>query len=427
MKPQKNNIVCTKKHIDLADAVMNTDLQKQKQQQKRTLSSYNVFYQLERKRLIHELPHDQVITFTDIIQLLEERSQPKPKRKHRTSHGKVSFTDMSQMISAKWRSLNEEDKELFDLKVKRAIKINNDHKQNKIDGTATTTSDRIPRLGKSVETTANNFSSDATKIDSSLLNKPQKISKLETKTNPDSSISDKKPYDNICLDDSFHTTLIEYNQGQCCFTNISPTQSEDNSVCDDMMLDNNVSHHDAMQHTCFMKEDYGDLFVDRNIQEELEVYENGQINKFLSKEMQKIRRRIFCRHAIITQHTKRLKAKKMKLRLNRFQSPSFTNDYNSLPIAENSSSFCNMLENPLNKLEASSDLFNKLSNANGDFYIQNSTLISYRKHQEPLHLEEKDWDQKVVPIKLKNYKNINHFQSMAFIDENTSFEADDFF
>jgi hypothetical protein len=78
------------------------------------LTSYVIFFQLERKRIIQDaIDDDRPYTHTDIINTIEERLQPKPRRKHRKTHGKASFKDMAKIISSKWRKLDYETKKLF--------------------------------------------------------------------------------------------------------------------------------------------------------------------------------------------------------------------------------------------------------------------------------------------------------------------------
>jgi HMG-box domain len=83
------------------------------QQPQRTLTAYSLFFQVERKRIIYD-ESDRSYTHAEIIRTLEERRRPKPRRKHRKSHGKVGFTELVKIISSKWRSLDKETKKFFE-------------------------------------------------------------------------------------------------------------------------------------------------------------------------------------------------------------------------------------------------------------------------------------------------------------------------
>ena len=58
---------------------------------KRPLSSFNIFFQLERKRLLESLPVSKSV-------------------KSRKAHGKISFTDLARMISREWKKVTPERK-----------------------------------------------------------------------------------------------------------------------------------------------------------------------------------------------------------------------------------------------------------------------------------------------------------------------------
>lgn len=63
---------------------------------KRSLSSYNIFFAAERKKLLQSLP------------------ARKGKKKPRNSHGKLGFAEMARTISAKWKKITPEEKSEFD-------------------------------------------------------------------------------------------------------------------------------------------------------------------------------------------------------------------------------------------------------------------------------------------------------------------------
>jgi hypothetical protein len=64
---------------------------------KRHLSAYNWFFQMERQRILDEIP---------------TRKEGKPRK----SHGKIRFADLARMIAAKWKSLSKAERVTYDKK-----------------------------------------------------------------------------------------------------------------------------------------------------------------------------------------------------------------------------------------------------------------------------------------------------------------------
>ena len=83
---------------------------------KRPMSSYNIFYRMERERLV-EGGRPRLYTTEDVNQFLVQQkvkdATPKPKRKHRRTHGKISFTDLARVIASNWKSMNDASKAPF--------------------------------------------------------------------------------------------------------------------------------------------------------------------------------------------------------------------------------------------------------------------------------------------------------------------------
>jgi HMG (high mobility group) box len=83
---------------------------------KRPMSSYNLFYRMERERII-EGGQPMSYTIDDINLFLEQQnhrdSSPKVKRKHRKTHGKISFTDLARNIASSWRGMDDASKAPF--------------------------------------------------------------------------------------------------------------------------------------------------------------------------------------------------------------------------------------------------------------------------------------------------------------------------
>jgi hypothetical protein len=80
---------------------------------KRPLSAYNLFFQLERERLVTGDTEKNVL-LEDISAISVQHKQKKAKRKHRKTHGKIGFADLARTIAARWRSLEPPIKAMYD-------------------------------------------------------------------------------------------------------------------------------------------------------------------------------------------------------------------------------------------------------------------------------------------------------------------------
>jgi HMG (high mobility group) box len=84
---------------------------------RKPLSAYNLFFQLERENIING-QEDSNYTFENVARIAqvyyEQGKTDMPKRKHRKSHGKISFAELARTIANKWRALDIRFKALFE-------------------------------------------------------------------------------------------------------------------------------------------------------------------------------------------------------------------------------------------------------------------------------------------------------------------------
>ena len=81
---------------------------------KRPLSAYNLFFQLERQRLISDSTDTSPYTAEDVENISLAHKMKKEKRRHRKTHGKISFADLARTIAQKWKTLQAADKVVFE-------------------------------------------------------------------------------------------------------------------------------------------------------------------------------------------------------------------------------------------------------------------------------------------------------------------------
>ena len=84
---------------------------------KRPLSAYNIFFQLERDRIVngHE---EKVFSKADVDKVRIVPLELMPKRRERKIHGKIGFGDLAKIIGSKWKKLNDDEKFAFNERAK---------------------------------------------------------------------------------------------------------------------------------------------------------------------------------------------------------------------------------------------------------------------------------------------------------------------
>jgi len=86
---------------------------KPKDKPKRPLSGYNIFFKHERSRIVEGREDDPGPQ--EIVRSIETiLSTSRETRRHRKSHGKISFGDLARKIAEKWKTVDKERKKVFE-------------------------------------------------------------------------------------------------------------------------------------------------------------------------------------------------------------------------------------------------------------------------------------------------------------------------
>jgi hypothetical protein len=91
----------------------NTKINKNKDKPKRPLSAYNIFFKHTRSRIVEGFSEEGTVEET--IQSIEGIvANSTETRRHRKTHGQISFGDLARRIADKWKTIGKNQKALFD-------------------------------------------------------------------------------------------------------------------------------------------------------------------------------------------------------------------------------------------------------------------------------------------------------------------------
>lgn len=79
----------------------------------KALSAYNFFFRDERERILNGGDNEYDLTHQEKLLQAHWNRDRNQKRRHRKSHGKISFTTLSRLISQRWKQLDETRKDFY--------------------------------------------------------------------------------------------------------------------------------------------------------------------------------------------------------------------------------------------------------------------------------------------------------------------------
>mmetsp|Transcript_6811 Transcript_6811/g.17555 ORF Transcript_6811/g.17555 Transcript_6811/m.17555 type:complete len:265 (+) Transcript_6811:115-909(+) len=94
------------------------------QKPKHPLSAYNLFFQLERKRILNGTDGLHLPITSEELRTVSIEHKDKPKRVHRKTHGKIGFRELARTIASRWKKLDRETRQLLE---KQAVVEKKEH------------------------------------------------------------------------------------------------------------------------------------------------------------------------------------------------------------------------------------------------------------------------------------------------------------